>query len=234
MARSASDKQVASGLIPITFQTVRSSSRQPDKFEFSPRSARSFSCTWMYRSDLGGVELDGSGSGGRIICGADVRDHWILSPVFCSSYLPDHSADAVPLCGLGQYLRATRRFVVGFSAPAPSSALRQGRRRPFHRRPWIRLVAHRLDEPLPQFSDRLPVRSRPGSIRELVFLNRFDMIVSGRFRHRPFRLGAPAQLALADLGTSGAQIFVWGFFVSTSVLLHGTLFINCWAHDQWK
>jgi stearoyl-CoA desaturase (delta-9 desaturase) len=33
-----------------------------------------------------------------------------------------------------------------------------------------------------------------------------------------------------QLGTSGAQIFVWGFFISTSVLLHGTLFINSLAH----
>lgn len=33
-----------------------------------------------------------------------------------------------------------------------------------------------------------------------------------------------------SLGTSGAQIFVWGFFVSTAVLLHGTLFINSLAH----
>jgi stearoyl-CoA desaturase (delta-9 desaturase) len=32
------------------------------------------------------------------------------------------------------------------------------------------------------------------------------------------------------LGTSGGQLFVWGFFVSTVVLLHGTLFINSLAH----
>jgi stearoyl-CoA desaturase (delta-9 desaturase) len=32
------------------------------------------------------------------------------------------------------------------------------------------------------------------------------------------------------LGTSGGQIFVWGFFVSTVFLLHGTLFINSLAH----
>jgi stearoyl-CoA desaturase (delta-9 desaturase) len=32
------------------------------------------------------------------------------------------------------------------------------------------------------------------------------------------------------LETTGGQLFVWGFFVSTVMLLHGTLFINSMAH----
>ena len=32
------------------------------------------------------------------------------------------------------------------------------------------------------------------------------------------------------LGTNGPQLFVWGFFISTVVLLHATFFINSLAH----
>ncbi|MBC7782926.1 MAG: acyl-CoA desaturase, partial [Burkholderiales bacterium] len=32
------------------------------------------------------------------------------------------------------------------------------------------------------------------------------------------------------LGTTGGQLVVWGFFISTVVLLHGTLLINSMAH----
>jgi len=65
---------------------------------------------------------------------------------------------------------------------------------------------------------------------ELVFLNRFDMIVPAIFGAALFGFGALLNYFWPQLGTSGAQIFVWGFFISTSVLLHGTLFINSLAH----
>ena len=65
---------------------------------------------------------------------------------------------------------------------------------------------------------------------ELVFLNRFDLIVPALFGASLWGLGAAMNYFWPSLGTSGAQIFVWGFFVSTAVLLHGTLFINSLAH----
>ena len=65
---------------------------------------------------------------------------------------------------------------------------------------------------------------------ELVFLNRFDLIVPAIFGAFLFSLGAVLNWLAPGLGTSGAQIFVWGFFVSTVCLLHGTLFINSLAH----
>lgn len=65
---------------------------------------------------------------------------------------------------------------------------------------------------------------------ELRFLNRFDMVVPVLFGLSLFGLGALLQHFFPALGTSGWQIFVWGFFVSTTVLLHGTLFINSLAH----
>ena len=65
---------------------------------------------------------------------------------------------------------------------------------------------------------------------ELMFLDRFDSVVPlslgglciilGWFLHRYF----PA------LGTTGFQMFIWGFVVSTTVLFHGVATINSLSH----
>ena len=65
---------------------------------------------------------------------------------------------------------------------------------------------------------------------ELVFLNRYDLIVPAIFGVLLYAFGALVSWVWPSLGTSGAQIFVWGFFISTVALLHGTLFINSLAH----
>ena len=65
---------------------------------------------------------------------------------------------------------------------------------------------------------------------ELVFLNRFDLVVPAIFGALLFALGEMLHWLAPGLGTSGGQLFVWGFFISTVVLLHGTLFINSLAH----
>jgi stearoyl-CoA desaturase (Delta-9 desaturase) len=65
---------------------------------------------------------------------------------------------------------------------------------------------------------------------ELVFLNRFDLVVPLVFGFALYAFGAMLHALAPGLGVSGAQMFVWGFFVSTVVLLHGTLFINSLAH----
>jgi stearoyl-CoA desaturase (delta-9 desaturase) len=64
---------------------------------------------------------------------------------------------------------------------------------------------------------------------ELVFLNRFDMVVPIVFAGGLYGLGALLQHRFG-VQTSGAQLLVWGFFVSTVFLLHGTLMINSLAH----
>lgn len=75
-----------------------------------------------------------------------------------------------------------------------------------------------------------------GSVRdlakypELVFLNRFDLVVPAAMAIALFGFGEALHLVAPGLGTSGAQLVVWGFFVSTVVLLHATLFINSLAH----
>lgn len=65
---------------------------------------------------------------------------------------------------------------------------------------------------------------------ELVFLNRFDLIVPFVFGLALWAFGAVVNHLWPALGTSGGQTFIWGFFVSTVFLLHGTLFINSLAH----
>ena len=65
---------------------------------------------------------------------------------------------------------------------------------------------------------------------ELVFLNRFDLVVPALFAAALFAGGELLRVVAPGLGTSGAQLLVWGFFVSTVVLLHATLFINSLAH----
>lgn len=65
---------------------------------------------------------------------------------------------------------------------------------------------------------------------ELVFLNRFDLAVPAAFGAALYALGTLLHFLAPELGTSGGQMFVWGFFISTVVLLHGTLFINSLAH----
>jgi stearoyl-CoA desaturase (delta-9 desaturase) len=65
---------------------------------------------------------------------------------------------------------------------------------------------------------------------ELVFLNRFDVLVPVLFATGLFGLGRALVYAAPGLHTSGAQLLVWGFFISTTALFHGTSSINSLAH----
>lgn len=65
---------------------------------------------------------------------------------------------------------------------------------------------------------------------ELVWLNRFDVVVPVLFALSLFLLGSFLETAAPTLGTSGAQMLVWGFFISTTALFHGTACINSMAH----
>jgi stearoyl-CoA desaturase (delta-9 desaturase) len=65
---------------------------------------------------------------------------------------------------------------------------------------------------------------------ELVFLNRFDAIVPIAFAFAIWGLGAFLHVHAPGLHTSGMQMLVWGFFISTTALFHGTSCINSMAH----
>ncbi|MFM7214254.1 MAG: acyl-CoA desaturase [Verrucomicrobiota bacterium] len=65
---------------------------------------------------------------------------------------------------------------------------------------------------------------------ELVFLNRFDTLVPIASAVLLFVLGRMLEAYAPGLHTSGGQMLVWGFFISTTALFHGTSCINSMAH----
>jgi len=69
---------------------------------------------------------------------------------------------------------------------------------------------------------------------ELRFLDRFDTFVYIAFGAALFGLGVLLNALFPTLGTSGWQIFVWGFFLSTVLTYHGTYTINSLSHKFGK
>lgn len=65
---------------------------------------------------------------------------------------------------------------------------------------------------------------------ELVWLNRFDTVVPLLFALGLFGFGAALETYAPGLGTDRWQMLVWGFFISTTALFHGTSCINSMAH----
>jgi stearoyl-CoA desaturase (Delta-9 desaturase) len=69
---------------------------------------------------------------------------------------------------------------------------------------------------------------------ELVFLNRFDQTVPFAFGLLMLGIGWVLESFFPALGVTVGQFFIWTFFISTTVLLHGTLCINSMAHVWGK
>ncbi|HTL69119.1 MAG TPA: acyl-CoA desaturase [Lacunisphaera sp.] len=65
---------------------------------------------------------------------------------------------------------------------------------------------------------------------ELVWLNRFDVVVPVLFATGLYLLGRVLEVTAPGLHTTGAQLLVWGFFISTTALFHGTASINSFTH----
>ena len=65
---------------------------------------------------------------------------------------------------------------------------------------------------------------------ELRWLDRFDLAVPVALALLLFGLGELLEHIAPTWHTSGAQLLVWGFFVSTVVLFHATVTINSLAH----
>ena len=66
--------------------------------------------------------------------------------------------------------------------------------------------------------------------QELVWLDRFDKVVPILLGVTLFGLGELLAYTSPQLGTNGAQLVIWGFFISTVVLFHGTCTINSLSH----
>jgi stearoyl-CoA desaturase (delta-9 desaturase) len=65
---------------------------------------------------------------------------------------------------------------------------------------------------------------------ELRWLNRFDTVVPFLLALALFVLGEILERYAPHLGTNGMQLLVWGFFISSVVLLHATVTINSFDH----
>lgn len=65
---------------------------------------------------------------------------------------------------------------------------------------------------------------------ELRFLDRFDVIAPLFLATSLYALGAALEICVPDLHTSGLQLLVWGFVISTVVLYHMTFTVNSLAH----
>ncbi len=65
---------------------------------------------------------------------------------------------------------------------------------------------------------------------ELRFLDRFDWLVPAVLAAGCYGLGVLLEVLVPSLGTSGWQMFVWAFLISTVACYHGTYTINSLAH----
>ncbi len=66
---------------------------------------------------------------------------------------------------------------------------------------------------------------------ELRLIDRFDVLIPVALATGLFLLGGWLETAAPGLGTSGPQLLIWGFFISTVVLFHATVTINSLAHQ---
>jgi stearoyl-CoA desaturase (delta-9 desaturase) len=78
-------------------------------------------------------------------------------------------------------------------------------------------------------TDRSLVRNLVES-RDLCLLDRYYMAPPALLAVATFALGAALQRFAPALGTSGFQMLIWGFFISTVLLYHGTFTVNSLAH----
>jgi stearoyl-CoA desaturase (delta-9 desaturase) len=65
---------------------------------------------------------------------------------------------------------------------------------------------------------------------ELRLLDRFDVVVPSLLGSAVFSLGMVLKHHAPGLGTGGWQLLVWGFFISTVAVYHGTYTINSLSH----
>lgn len=65
---------------------------------------------------------------------------------------------------------------------------------------------------------------------ELRFLDRYDVLVPVLTGFGMFGLGRLLETYAPELGTNGIQMLIWGYFISTVALFHGTSTINSLSH----
>ncbi len=70
--------------------------------------------------------------------------------------------------------------------------------------------------------------------KELMFLDRYDTLVPIITALSIYFLGVGLEAFFPVLGTNGLQLLIWGFFISSTVLFHGTVTINSLSHVWGK
>ena len=80
------------------------------------------------------------------------------------------------------------------------------------------------------FPTRFPYVKEWLKYPELNWINRFDTVVPLLLGVFLFGFGECLAHFYPDLGTTGPQMLVWGFFISTVALFHGTVTINSLDH----
>jgi stearoyl-CoA desaturase (delta-9 desaturase) len=65
---------------------------------------------------------------------------------------------------------------------------------------------------------------------ELRWINRFDTVIPVLLAVVLFLGGNLLQKYAPGLGTNGPQLLIWGFFISSVLLFHGTVTINSFDH----
>jgi len=80
------------------------------------------------------------------------------------------------------------------------------------------------------FATRLNLVPDLARYPELRWLDRYDAAVPAALAMALYGLGAWLEASAPGLGTSGAQLVVWGFCISTVTLSHSTFTINSLAH----
>ncbi len=82
------------------------------------------------------------------------------------------------------------------------------------------------------FSTNYKAVSDLAEFPELVWLNRYDIIAPLLLLVTLYALGEHFYSHVPEMHTSGIQLVVWGFFISTVCVFHATSSINSLAH-QW-
>ncbi len=80
------------------------------------------------------------------------------------------------------------------------------------------------------FATRLKLIPDLARFPELRWLDRFDVMIPAALAAALYGLGTWLEHTAPGLGTSGWQLVVWGFCISTVVLWHSTFTINSLAH----
>lgn len=93
---------------------------------------------------------------------------------------------------------------------------------------WYSHIGWFLNEQ--NFSTRKEVIKDWLKFPEIVWLDRFSLPVVLFTAFAIYGLGEWLSIAYPSLGTSGLQLLVWGFVISTVLLIHATLCINSLAH----